>query len=160
MRFLDSNTHQNNVTPNPSGKGAGPASVTRKRLSRGGPTKQQVFYIPRLERERKLETGSHGHRDGEGGDRLPRLSHPREHSFPVRAQGRPRAPTPRLGRHLHNTFTFEGSSQIGASRSLSEARFSIIAIRNRNRITIAVEIQLLSCGWMKQKNLCVLKTRL
>lgn len=52
-------------------------------------------------------------------------------------QGGLRGPTqgPRL--HLHNTFTSEGRAQIGSSPSFSEAQISTLAIRNRDRMTVA-----------------------
>ena len=74
-----------------------------------------------------------------GGGCLPVLTIPESVLFPLRSREDHRM-------HLHNTFTFEGSPPIGNSQSFIEARFSIIAIRNRNRITIATEIQLPSCG--------------
>lgn len=65
-------------------------------------------------------------------------------------------PSPSRRGHLHNAFTSEGRSQTGNSWSLRGAAISTIAIRSRNRTTGAVEIQLLSCGWMEQKNLWAL----
>lgn len=132
-------------------------------VKRPRPAEPQVLDIQLPEQERKLETGS---RVRAASTEIRRewtvfeVSATPESILLLPAPGGPAAPASRRRGHLHNTFTFEGSSGVGASRSPCEARFSIIAIRNRNRMTIAVEIQLLSCGRMKQKNLCALKTEL
>lgn len=159
---------QGDPHPNPSGKGAGlaawpPQGVATKRLSgRGLRSRKYLTFSCRSGRGSwRQEAVSERRALKSGGSGLSSRSQPPQKAFfSCSRPGGPAAPASRRRGHLHNTFTFEGSSGVGASRSPCEARFSIIAIRNRNRMTIAVEIQLLSCGRMKQKNLCALKTEL
>lgn len=80
-----------------------------------------------------------------GGGCLPVLTIPESVLFPLRSREDHRIPLS-ASEGICITHLHLKGAQIGNSQSFSEARFSIIAIRNRNRITIATEIQLLSCG--------------